>query len=86
MAHGTYREYVSPVNAGNKDSRIAYKSIEPLKAIITGAELVNNWKQYKDNVWTTRIHNSIFGDYNPFTTYVYGDWYFAGKSKHTGAV
>lgn len=86
VAPGTYREYVSPVNAGNEDSRIVYKSIEPLKAIITGAELVNNWKQYKDNVWTTRIHNSIFGDYNPFTTYVYGDWYFAGKSKHTGAV
>ena len=37
-------------------------------------------------VWTASVDNSVFGDYNPYTTYVYGDWYFAGKSRHTGCV
>ena len=32
------------------------------------------------------MNNTIFGGYNPYTTYVYGDWYFAGRNKHTGAV
>lgn len=86
VAPGTYREYVSPRNAGEENSRITYKSIEPLKAIITGAEIVDNWSLYKDNVWVAKIPNTLFGDFNPFSTYVYGDWYFAGKSKHTGAV
>ena len=86
VAPGVYREYVSPEISGEENSRIVYKSTEPLGAVITGAELVKDWKRYKDNVWVTTISNSLFGDYNPFTTYVYGDWYFAGKTKHTGAV
>ena len=32
------------------------------------------------------IADVVFGDYNPYTTYVYGDWYFAPKVRHTGAV
>jgi hypothetical protein len=66
---GTYRENVNPVNAGTKDAPITYRSVEPLKAMITGAEKVTDWKQYKDNVWVTRINNQLFGDYNPYTTY-----------------
>jgi hypothetical protein len=54
--------------------------------VITGAEQVKTWKHYKDNVWVCRIANSIFGDYNPYTTLVYGDWYFATPNKHTGCV
>ena len=83
---GTYREYVSPKNAGLEDKRIVYKSIEPLKAIITGAEEVKGWTKYKGSVYTASVDNTIFKDFNPYTTYVYGDWYFAGKTKHTGAV
>ena len=83
---GTYREYVSPKNAGLEDKRIVYKSIEPLKAIITGAEEVKGWTKYKGSVYTASVDNTIFNDFNPYTTYVYGDWYFAGKTKHTGAV
>lgn len=86
VAPGIYREYVSPVNAGLENSRITYKSTEPLGAVITGAEIVENWTLYEGNVWTAQVDNSIFGDFNPYTTYVYGDWYFAGKTKHTGAV
>lgn len=83
---GTYREYVNPVNGGTEDERITYRSVEPLKAVITGAEKVRYWKQYQDNVWVCRIKNSLFGDYNPYTTFVMGDWYFGPVNKHTGAV
>jgi len=86
VAPGVYREYVSPVNAGTEDARITYTSIEPLKAVITGAEILDNWTLYQGTTWTASVDNSVFGSYNPYTTYVYGDWYFAGKSKHTGAV
>lgn len=83
---GVYREYVDPKYAGTPESRIVYRSAEPLGAEITGAELLTGWNRYKDNVWTASVDSSIFGDYDPYTTFVYGDWYFAGKTKHTGAV
>ena len=86
VAPGVYREYVNPVHAGTEDARITYRSTEPLGAVITGAEEVKSWEPYQGNVWVCRIGNGIFGDYNPYTTYVYGDWYFAGRTKHTGAV
>ena len=86
VAPGIYREYVNPQNAGTEESRITYRSTEPLGAVITGAEEVKDWKLYEGTTWVTRINNSIFGNYNPYTTYVYGDWYFAGRSKHTGVV
>lgn len=83
---GIYHENINPVNAGIKGARITYRSIEPLKAIITGAETVKTWEKYQDNVWMCRIHNGIFGSYNPYTTFVMGDWYFGPVNKHTGAV
>ena len=86
VAPGIYREYVNPKNAGTEEARIVYRSTEPLGAVITGAEEAKDWKLYQDTTWVTRINNSVFGNYNPYTTYVYGDWYFAGRSKHTGAV
>ncbi len=86
VANGIYREYVNPVNSGTEENRIVYRSAEPLGAVITGAEKVTGWKQYKENVWVKRVKNGIFGNYNPYTTLVYGDWYFATPNKHTGCV
>ena len=86
VAPGIYRENVNPVHAGCEDARIVYRSEKPLGAVITGAEAVTDWKPYKGNVYVTRIKNGIFGDYNPYTTLVYGDWYFATPDKHTGCV
>ncbi|MCR5107525.1 MAG: right-handed parallel beta-helix repeat-containing protein [Lachnospiraceae bacterium] len=86
VAPGVYRENVNPVHAGCEDARIIYRSEKPLGAVITGAETVTEWEQYKGNVYVTRIKNGIFGDYNPYTTVVYGDWYFATPNKHTGCV
>ena len=86
VAPGIYREYVDPANAGTEDQRITYRSTEPLGAVITGAEEIKSWQPYEGNVWVCRVDNTLFGSYNPYTTYVYGDWYFAGRSKHTGCV
>lgn len=86
VAPGIYREYVDPVNAGTEDARITYRSEVPLGAVITGAEEMKDWKHYEGNVWVCRVDNGVFGSYNPYTTFVGGDWYFAPVVRHTGAV
>ena len=86
VAPGVYREKVDPLNSGTEDKRITYESTEPLAAVITGAERVSSWERNSENTWVARINNCIFGDYNPYTTLVYGDWYFARADKHTGCV
>lgn len=86
VAPGIYREYVDPVNGGTEDARITYRSEQPLGAVITGAEPVDSWEPYQGNVWVCRIDNGVFGSYNPYTTFVGGDWYFAPVVRHTGAV
>ncbi len=83
---GIYREYVNPVHGGTPDKRIVYRSSEPLGAVITGAELLTGWTKVEGNVWTVRVNNSVFGNYNPYTTEAFGDWYFAPTVRHTGAV
>ncbi len=86
VAPGLYREYVNPVHAGTEDKRITYRSIEPKGAHITGAEEVNNWQYVDGDTWMARVNNGMFGSYNPYTTYVCGDWYFAPTVRHTGSV
>ena len=86
VAPGIYREKVTPRNAGREDARIVYRSEKPLGAVITGAEVFTGWKKYKGNVWVNRVSNGVFGDYNPYTTMVCGDWYFAPTVRHTGSV
>ncbi len=86
VAPGIYREYVDPVNAGREDARIIYKSEKPLGAVITGAEEAKDWSHYEGNVWMLRVNNGVFGIYNPYTTFIGGDWYFAPVVRHTGAV
>lgn len=83
---GVYRESVDPIHAGTEEQRIVYTSTEPLGARITGAEVVKDWQPYEGNVWVCRVDNGIFGAYNPYTTMVEGDWYFAPVVRHTGAV
>ena len=96
VAPGLYREWVNPVNGGTEDKRIVYKSQVPLGAHITGAEKLGGWKLYEGagtagsaasgKVWTTRVSNSIFGNYNPYTSPVCGDWFIPSDSAHTGDV
>ena len=86
-APGIYREYVNPAFGGTDENhRIIYRSEVPLGAVITGAEPVKNWIQYDGSIWMARIHNGIFGSYNPYTTVIRGDWYNAVTPAHTGEV
>ena len=86
VAPGIYREYVNPQHAGTEEKRIVYRSLEPRGAVITGAEVLTGWQKYQGNVWVNRVNNGMFGAYNPYTTMVCGDWYFAPTVRHTGAV
>ena len=86
VAPGVYRETVRPVHAGREDARIVYRSVEPLGAVITGAEPLTDWQPFKGDVWVNRVDNGAFGGYNPFATMVCGDWYFAPTVRHTGAI
>ncbi len=86
VAPGIYREYVDPVNSGLADARITYFSEKPLGAVITGAEVQKGWKPYEGTVWVSRVDNSVFGSYNPYTTMIQGDWYSGPFVYHTGAV
>ncbi len=86
VAPGIYREYVDPKNAGTAENRIVYRSEKPRGAVITGAERIKNWTQYKGDVYLARIPNGIFGEYNPYKTLVSGDWFIAFYVAHTGEV
>lgn len=54
--------------------------------MITGAEPVQNWELCEGTVWKATVSNKMFGDYNPYTTFVYGDWFVATMIAHTGDV
>ncbi len=86
VANGIYREKVTPKNAGTEDAPIVYRAQEKLGAVITGAEPISGWEKQEGNLWTVRVNNGLFADYNPYTTRVYGDWYFSPAIRHTGAV
>ena len=86
VAPGVYREYVNPQHAGTEENRIVYRSEKALAARITGAEELKDWTPYKENVWTARVPNGVFGPYNPYTERVCGDWYFSPSIRHTGSV
>ncbi|MBO6215768.1 MAG: right-handed parallel beta-helix repeat-containing protein [Lachnospiraceae bacterium] len=83
---GVYRENIDPACGGSEDARIVYRAEEPGTAVITGAEELCGWEQYKGNTWRVKVSNSVFGDYNPYTTVIRGDWYFADNPVHTGDV
>lgn len=86
VAPGIYREEVSPANAGLEKSPIVYESEVSRGAVITGAEIINNWTPYEGDVWKAVVPNSFFGSHNPFATEVYGDWLNQKITVHTGEV
>lgn len=81
---GVYREYVDPVNAGTEDARIIYRSVEPLGATISGAEVAKGWKPYEKTTYMLEVDNGVFNGYNPYALAVEGDWYFTPKDEATG--
>jgi len=83
---GVYRENVSPKHGGTERNRIVYRSVEPRKAVITGAEPLKGWHNESGNVWSVRVSNAAFTERNPYTTRISGDWFIADFVAHTGDV
>ena len=86
VAPGIYREQVIPRHGGTSDKPIVYRSTKALGATISGSEILRDWKHFKGDVWTAKVDNGIFAGYNPYTSFVCGDWYFAPTLRHTGCV
>ena len=75
---GVYREQVDPKRGGlSEHERITYCGAEgEARPVIKGSECVQGWTELADHphVWTVVLDNTMFGDFNPFATPIFGDW------------
>ena len=72
---GIYREWVDPQNGGESDDcRIIYEAVSGERPIIKGSEIITDWEKLDGTVWKKVLPNSFFGEFNPFSIPVYGDW------------
>ena len=85
---GTYRERIDPARGGENDSnRIVYRAAEGEKVVITGSESVKGWQRVSGDIWKVTLPNSFFGDFNPYSDLIRGDWFDPkGRQHHTGCV
>lgn len=73
---GTYREWVKPENGGaNEIDRITYEAAPGETPVIKGSMEISLWERVEGSVWKTVVPNTVFGDYNPYTEVLGGDWY-----------
>jgi alpha-L-arabinofuranosidase len=85
---GVYRERIKPPRGGESDTkRIIYQAAAGEKVEIKGSELVKNWVKVQGDVWKVSLPNSFFGEFNPYSDLIHGDWFDPkGRKHHTGAV
>ncbi len=85
---GIYRERINPPRGGESDTRrIVYRAAPGESLEIKGSEVVKNWTHVQGEIWRTTLPNSFFGDFNPYSDVISGDWFTAkGRIHHTGAV
>ena len=85
---GVYREWVNPPRGGESDDkRIVYRAAPGERVEIKGSEPISNWQKEQNGVWKVVLPNIFFGDYNPFTDLIFGDWFSDhGRKHHTGEV
>ncbi len=85
---GTYRERVNPARGGESDTkRIIYRAAKGEKVVITGSESVKGWVKVSGDIWKVMLPNSFFGDFNPYSDLIRGDWFDPkGRQHHTGCV
>jgi alpha-L-arabinofuranosidase len=85
---GLYRERINPPRGGTSEKRrIVYQAARGAKVEIKGSELIRDWVKVQDNVWKVTLPNSFFGNFNPYTNEIRGDWFNPkGRKHHTGAV
>ncbi len=86
---GVYREWVKPKNGGTSDKcRIIYEAAEGEIAVIKGSEVITGWEKAKNGVYSVSVSNELFGDSNPYSTRIDGDWFVRPLDYplHTGQV
>jgi len=85
---GVYRERITPPRGGTSDDmRIVYQAAPGEKVVITGSERVNGWEKVENDTWKAVVPNAVFGEYNPYSDPIHGDWFDPkGRVHHTGAV
>jgi alpha-L-arabinofuranosidase len=85
---GVYRERVNPPRGGvSHEKRIVYQAAQGETVVIKGSETVKGWKKVADGVWTVVLPNRFFGDFNPYSDVIGGEWHGnRGYPRHTGTV
>lgn len=85
---GVYRERINPPRGGSSDKqRIVYQAAKGELVEIKGSEAITNWQKVQEDVWKVTLPNSFFGDFNPYSDLIHGDWFDRrGRDHHTGAV
>jgi len=85
---GIYRERINPPRGGtSNDRRIVYRAAPGEKVIIKGSEVVKGWKKLEGVVWEVKLPNTFFGNFNPYSDVITGDWFRSNnRTHHTGAV
>jgi alpha-N-arabinofuranosidase len=85
---GTYRERINPLRGGRSNQeRIIYQAASDEKVVIKGSEVIKGWRKLQNDTWKVTIGNSFFGNFNPYSDLIHGDWFNPkGRNHHTGAV
>ena len=88
---GEYREWVRPSNGGVSDTRrVTFRGADGSRPVIKGSERITSWVQESGGVWKVELPNSFFGNFNPYSERLYGDWLLdpspEGPHKHLGEV
>lgn len=85
---GVYRERITPPRGGTSDEqRIIYRAAPGETVIIKGSEVVRGWQKVQHDTWKVTLPNRFFGDFNPYSDVIAGDWFNPrGRVHHTGAV
>ena len=91
VGEGTYREWVKPSNPGISESRrVTFRAANGTKPVIKGSEIIDTWIEETDGVWRVELPNEFFGDFNPYSEILFGDWLLSpapeGPHKHLGEV
>ena len=68
---GIYREWVSPEHSG-----VVYRAAKNEKVVIKGSEVIAGWKPLGRGAWRVSLPNTFFVESNPYTTLIFGDWFF----------
>lgn len=80
---GVYRKRVNPPRGGESDTkRIVYQAAPGEKVVIKGSEIIKNWEKVQGDTWKVTLPNSFFGNFNPYSDVVGGDWYDQNPKRY----